>query len=109
MKNNTGNKKPTVVDINDAHRTEAKTEMKQEVNKMKNNRLSVKTYQKLNRTKNVSFFMHLQTRQLNADAMPLMWIPDIFSYISDDMADIINDLRENGNLSDFEQTKPDDE
>lgn len=63
--------------------------------------LSIESYHKLNRAKNVAFQMHLHIRQCEANAMPLLWIPDILSYISEDVSDVLQEVKEMGICHDF--------
>ncbi|XGI79540.1 Derepression protein [Enterobacter hormaechei] len=58
--------------------------------------LSIESYHKLNRAKNVAFQMHLHIRQCEANAMPLLWIPDILSYISEDVSDVLQEVKDMG-------------
>lgn len=58
--------------------------------------LSIEGYHKLNRAKNVAFQMHLHIRQCEVNAMPLLWIPDIFSYISQDVSDVLQEVKSMG-------------
>ncbi|MCJ5550465.1 derepression protein [Klebsiella quasipneumoniae] len=63
--------------------------------------LSIEGYHKLNRAKNVAFQMHLHIRQCEVNAMPLLWIPDIFSYISQDVTDVLQEVKSMGICNDF--------
>ncbi|EEJ8448076.1 hypothetical protein GVB59_002875 [Salmonella enterica] len=74
----------------------SKTKHQNEVNNMENKNISIDGYRKINRAKNVSFNMHLLIRCQEANAAPLLWIPDIFSYIADDLSDISEELKEQG-------------
>ncbi|EHF8252285.1 Derepression protein [Citrobacter freundii] len=58
--------------------------------------LSIENYHKLNRARNVAFQMHLHIRQCEANAMPLLWIPDIFSYISEDISSVLQEVKRLG-------------
>ena len=63
----------------------------------KNNaHMSVESYHKMNRAKNVSFWMHLHLREQEANAAPLMWVPDIFSYIHDDISAVLEEAKRMG-------------
>ncbi|WP_392586910.1 hypothetical protein [Serratia ureilytica] len=68
---------------------------KEDVN-MKKKNISLEGYRKINRAKNVSFNMHLLIRRQDVNAAPLLWIPDIFSYIADDISDISEELKAQG-------------
>ena len=109
MEDYTKNKSSNVVGLNGVPITKDTSDKNSEVSSMQNNMVSAEAYKKLNRAKNVSFYMHLQIRQLESNGMPLMWIPDIFSYISEDMRDVMKELRERGSFSDFEKISSDDE
>lgn len=63
---------------------------------MKSKNISIDGYRKINRAKNVSFNMHLLIRRQEVNASPLLWIPDIFSYIADDISDISEELKAQG-------------
>ncbi|EDR3804804.1 Derepression protein [Salmonella enterica] len=63
---------------------------------MKNKTISIDGYRKIHRAKNVSFNMHLLIRRHELDAMSPLWIPDIFSYIADDLSDISEELKAQG-------------
>ncbi|EBS1326046.1 Derepression protein [Salmonella enterica subsp. enterica serovar Muenchen] len=58
--------------------------------------LSPESYHKLNRARNVAFQMHLHIRGCDLNAMPLLWLPDIFSYISDDMTAVLQEVKRLG-------------
>lgn len=55
--------------------------------------LSVECFHKLNRARNVSFQMHLQIRQCEVNGLPLLWVPDIFSYISEDISAVLEEVK----------------
>ncbi|EER5658907.1 TPA: Derepression protein [Escherichia coli] len=55
--------------------------------------LSLECFHKLNRARNVSFQMHLQIRQCEINGLPLLWIPDIFSYISEDISAVLEEAK----------------
>ncbi|WP_115656656.1 derepression protein [Klebsiella variicola] len=63
--------------------------------------LSIESYHKLNRAKNVAFQMHLHIRECETNAMPLLWIPDIFSYISEDISDVLQEVKGMGICNSF--------
>lgn len=63
---------------------------------MKSKNISIDGYRKIHRAKNVSFNMHLLIRRQEVNAAPLLWIPDIFSYIADDISDISEELKAQG-------------
>ena len=67
--------------------------------------LSVESYQKLNRASNVAFQMHLHIRQCEVNAMPLLWVPDIFSYISEDISDVLQEVKDMGICKNFLNNK----
>lgn len=67
-----------------------------EVESMKNKNISIEGYRKIHRAQNVSFNMHLLIRRQEINAAPLLWIPDIFSYIADDISDISKELKAQG-------------
>ncbi|EMG7889500.1 hypothetical protein V5L74_003272 [Enterobacter hormaechei] len=67
-----------------------------EANNMKCKCISIDGYRKIHRAQNVSFNMHLLIRRQEVDAMPLLWIPDVFSYIADDIRDISEELKARG-------------
>lgn len=67
-----------------------------EVESMKNKNISIDGYRKIHRAQNVSFNMHLLIRRQEVNASPLLWIPDIFSYIADDISDIKEELKAQG-------------
>ncbi|EEH4703264.1 hypothetical protein HV319_18430 [Citrobacter freundii] len=78
-----------------------KTRNLNKVNSMKNKTISIDGYRKIHRAKNVSFNMNLLIRRQEANAMPLLWIPDIFSYIADDLSDISEELKAQGLYDEF--------
>ncbi|EAA7390512.1 Derepression protein [Salmonella enterica subsp. enterica] len=63
--------------------------------------LSVECFHKLNRARNVSFQMHLQIRQCEVNALPLLWVPDIFSYISEDISAVLEEAKALGLCDNF--------
>ncbi|EEA7994183.1 Derepression protein [Salmonella enterica subsp. enterica] len=63
---------------------------------MENKTISIDGYRKIHRAQNVSFNMHLLIRRQEVNAAPLLWIPDIFSYIADDLSDISEELKAQG-------------
>lgn len=63
--------------------------------------LSIESYHKLNRASNVAFQMHLHIRRCEVNAAPLLWIPDIFSYISQDVSDVLQEVKSMGICNDF--------
>lgn len=68
---------------------------------MTNKTISIDGYRKIHRAQNVSFNMHLLIRRQEANAQPLLWIPDIFSYIADDLSDISEELKAQGLYDEF--------
>lgn len=62
--------------------------------------LSIESYHKLNRARDVASQMHLHTRQCEAHSMPL-WVPDIFSYISEDISDVLQEVKDMGICNNF--------
>lgn len=66
--------------------------------KMEKQHISIDGYRKIHRAKNVSFNMRLLIISQDADAVPLLLIPDIFSYIADDISDIKEELKAQGLL-----------
>ncbi|MEI7408119.1 Derepression protein [Pectobacterium aroidearum] len=58
--------------------------------------LSIESYHKMNRAKNVAFGLHLHVRKLEVNAEPLLWLPDIFSYLHDDIDAVLNELKGKG-------------
>lgn len=60
--------------------------------------LTVDTCKKLNRASNVTTFIGIHLRTMNADNQPLLWLPDIFSYVSDDLKEIKQELSHRGLL-----------
>ncbi|MCX8967140.1 Derepression protein [Erwinia psidii] len=58
--------------------------------------LSIESYHKLNRASNVAFHMHLHIRRCEMNAAPLLWVPHLFSYIHDDIADVLEELKNKG-------------
>lgn len=75
---------------------------------MKNKNISIDGYRKINRARNVSFNMHLLIRRQELNASPLLWIPDIFSYIADDISDISEELKAQGLYDQWLQKERDD-
>lgn len=73
-----------------------KSENLKEINNMKSKHISIDCYRKIHRAENVSFNMHLLIRRQEANVAPLLWIPDIFSYIADDISDISEELKAQG-------------
>lgn len=67
--------------------------------------LSIESYHKLKRASNVAFHMHLHIRRCEANAMPLLWIPDIFSYISEDISDVLQEVKDMGICRNFLNNK----
>ncbi|ECC1659802.1 Derepression protein [Salmonella enterica subsp. salamae] len=63
--------------------------------------LSIESFHKLNRARNVSFQMHLQIRQCEVNALPLLWVPDIFSYISEDISAVLEEAKALGLCDNF--------
>lgn len=63
--------------------------------------LSIESYHKLNRARDVASQMHLHIRQCEANAVPLLCIPDIFSYISEDVSDVLEEVKEMGICNNF--------
>ncbi|EOE8036581.1 Derepression protein [Salmonella enterica] len=63
--------------------------------------LSVECFHKLNRARNVSFQMHLQIRQCGINGLPLLWVPDIFSYISEDISAVLEEAKALGLCDNF--------
>lgn len=61
-----------------------------------NAHLSVEGFHKLNRARNVSFWMHLSLRNQEVNSTPLMWVPDIFSYIHDDISSVLEEAKTMG-------------
>ncbi|EAM2878620.1 hypothetical protein AHZ35_10965 [Salmonella enterica] len=49
---------------------------------------------KLNRAKNISHFIDLHIRNLPPSIEPLFWLPEIFSYISDDLKDVLEEIKD---------------
>lgn len=68
--------------------------------------LSIESYHKLNRAKNVAFHMHLHIRQCDVNVVPLLWIPDIFSYVSDDISDVLQEVKDMGICRNFLKPVP---
>ncbi|MGQ5912422.1 hypothetical protein ACUNH5_25420 [Serratia sp. IR-2025] len=75
---------------------------------MKSTNISIDGYRKIHRVKNVSFNMHLLIRHQEANAAPLLWIPDIFSYIADDISDISEELKAKGLFDQWLQQERDE-
>lgn len=63
--------------------------------------LSVECFHKLNRARNVPFQMHLQIRQCEINGLPLLWVPDIFSYISEDISAVLEEAKALGLCDNF--------
>ncbi|EGG4119629.1 Derepression protein [Salmonella enterica] len=63
--------------------------------------LSIESFHKLNRARNVSFCMHLHIRRCEADIEPLLWVPDIFSYISEDISAVLEEAKALGLCDNF--------
>lgn len=91
MKDNSGNKPFNVVAINNSE-----TGAGNKGGSMDDKNIYHESYHKLSRAKNVSFWMNVHVRQLPANIEPLMWLPDIFSYISEDVKSAISELEERG-------------
>lgn len=75
------------------------------IQKINPSHLSIESYHKLNRASNVAFHMHLHIRRCEANAMPLLWIPDIFSYISEDISDVLQEVKDMGICRNFLNNK----
>ncbi|ECC3818459.1 hypothetical protein AIE71_21780 [Salmonella enterica subsp. enterica] len=73
-----------------------KSEILKGTENMENKTISIDGYRKIHRAQNVSFNMHLLIRRQEVNAAPLLWIPDIFSYIADDLSDISEELKAQG-------------
>ncbi|HAK0845858.1 TPA: hypothetical protein H1Q05_001433 [Salmonella enterica] len=93
MKDNSGNKPFNVVAINNS---ETSAGAGNKGGSMDDKNIYQESYHKLSRAKNVSFWMNVHVRQLPANIEPLMWLPDIFSYISEDVKSAISELEERG-------------
>ncbi|HGN8999437.1 TPA: hypothetical protein ACK1ZT_004957 [Citrobacter freundii] len=93
MKDNSGNKPFNIVAINNA---ETGADAGNKGGDMGDKNLCHESYHKLSRARNVSFWMNLHVRQLPASIEPLMWLPDIFSYISEDVKSAISELEARG-------------
>ncbi|KGA42348.1 hypothetical protein KU75_06465 [Pectobacterium odoriferum] len=49
---------------------------------------------KLTRARNISHFIHLHIRTIPPSKEPLLWLPEILSYISDDLDDVMNEIKD---------------
>lgn len=67
--------------------------------------LKLETYQRLMRAQNVTQHIGLHLRTMDANIQPLMWLPDVFSYVSEDLNHVTQDLDQQGLLVPF-QSKP---
>lgn len=74
------------------------TELKVKPNKPQ---LSIESYHKLHRAQGVAFNMSLLIPQQEVNAAPLLWLHHIFSYISEDIQDIRQELKEKGLCDDY--------
>ncbi|ECH1932519.1 hypothetical protein RNC76_003915 [Salmonella enterica subsp. enterica serovar Infantis] len=93
MKDNSGNKPFKLVAIN---KSETGADAGNKGGKMGDKNICQASYHKLSRARNISFWMNVHVRQLPANVEPLMWLPDIFSYISEDVESAISELEERG-------------
>ncbi|HEI8795670.1 TPA: hypothetical protein SLG82_002966 [Citrobacter freundii] len=93
MKDNSGNKPFNVVAINNS---ETGAGAGNKGGSIDDKNIYQASYHKLSRAQNVSFWMNVHVRQLPANIEPLMWLPDIFSYISEDVKSAISELEERG-------------
>ncbi|HED2510947.1 TPA: hypothetical protein R4Y75_000098 [Enterobacter asburiae] len=83
-----------ILKLADTHRAEIMADSV--ANSLPDNIMMSEQERKLKRARNVSYYMHLHIRTLPATLEPLMWIPDIFSYISDDLDDVMDEIRNTG-------------
>ncbi|HGJ5857241.1 Derepression protein [Arsenophonus nasoniae] len=64
--------------------------------------MSIESYHKLNRAKNVSFHIHLHVRAHGLDYQPMPFLPDIFSYLSEDVSYVLEEVKDLGLVDHFE-------
>lgn len=98
MTNKYTNPAKNILKLVDTHRAEILASSSEK--SLSDNIMISEHERKLKRARNVSYFMHLHIRTLPATIEPLMWIPDIFSYISDDLEDVMDEIRNTGRMSD---------
>lgn len=67
----------------------------------KSQHLSVESFHKLNRAANVAFQMHLQLRTGPANIAPLLLVPDVFSYLSEDIRAVLAEVKALGLCDDL--------
>ncbi|MEL5512367.1 Derepression protein [Serratia bockelmannii] len=63
--------------------------------------LSSESYHKLNRARNVAFHMHLHLRDPEHNSMCFLWVPDIFSYINEDISSVLQEVKRLGICDNF--------
>ncbi|MGG2141682.1 hypothetical protein [Symbiopectobacterium sp. RP] len=68
--------------------------------------LSLKGFKKLNRSKNTAFNMELLIRGTTIDIIPPLLVPDILSYINDDIAAVLQEVTEMGMCNKWLRKKP---
>lgn len=63
---------------------------------MKQSQISIESYHKLNRAKNLLHFLHLDLIQKDINGMQQFVLPPIVSYIADDLRWVLSELKQQG-------------
>lgn len=56
--------------------------------------MTIESYHTLNGAKNVSFQIHLHIRANELDYQPMPWLPDIFSYLNEDVSYVLEEVKD---------------
>ncbi|WP_342221606.1 Derepression protein [Candidatus Fukatsuia endosymbiont of Tuberolachnus salignus] len=68
---------------------------------MKNVQMSIESYHKLNRSKDLLAFLHVHLIHQEVNGIYRFFIPHLFNYITDDISYVLNELKDKGLYEDF--------
>ncbi|TKV12113.1 Derepression protein [Citrobacter sp. TBCS-14] len=68
---------------------------------MNKSQISIECYHKLNRSSAVAQYFHLNLHRQELNGMHQLYIPHIFSYIHEDIAAVLKELKDKGLCDDW--------
>ncbi|QBY47011.1 hypothetical protein [Arsenophonus nasoniae] len=81
--------------------SEGKSLPKENQKNSKKPEMSIDSYRKLIRAQNVAFHMHRHMNTYGLTDEPMPFLPDIFSYVSEDVSDILQEVENLGLVDHF--------